>query len=121
KLAVLRGQAVDLRLNGEELATGSGGSRIALGRIAASAKIADALGTPFGFGQAALAGITFASGNLAKVSLNLDSAGPGRFTFRADASGNVQAPLTVGLNGTAEITARTGAFELQVARLKGNL
>jgi translocation and assembly module TamB len=121
KLAALRGQAVDLTLNGEGLAIGSGGGRIALGRIAASAKIADVLGTPSGSGQVALAGGTFASGNLAKALLNVDSAGPGRFTYRADASGYVQAPLTVALNGTADITPRSGTFELQLARLNGTL
>ena len=121
KLAAQRGQTVDLTLNGDGLATGNGGGRIALGRVAVSAKIADALGTPSGSGQATLAGVTFAAGNIAKASLNLDSAGPGRFTFRADASGNVQAPLTVALNGTAGITPRTGAFDLQLARLNGTI
>ena len=121
KLAAQRGQAVDLTLNGDGLATGNGGGRIALGRVAVSAKIADALGTPSGSGQATLDGVTFAAGNIAKASLNLDSAGPGRFTFRADASGSVQAPLTVALSGTAGITPRTGAFDLQLARLNGTI
>ena len=40
---------------------------------------------------------------------------------RADASGNVEAPLSVGLNGTADITPRSGGFELQLARLNGTL
>ena len=74
KLAAQRGQTLDLKLNGDGLATGNGGGRIALGRIAVSAKIADALGTPSGSGQATLSGVIFAAGNIAKASLNLDSA-----------------------------------------------
>ena len=76
KLAAQRGQTLDLKLNGDGLATGNGGGRIALGRIAVSAKIADALGTPSGSGQATLTGVIFAAGNIAKASLNLDSPVP---------------------------------------------
>jgi translocation and assembly module TamB len=119
KLTSQRGQAVELTVNGAGLATGSGGGRITLGQLAASARIADALGTPTGSGQSTVTGVAFAGGNIAKASLALDSAGPGRFAFRADAAGTVQAPLMLALGGTAELTPRTGAFDLQLARLNG--
>ncbi|MBV8888374.1 MAG: hypothetical protein JO305_01760, partial [Alphaproteobacteria bacterium] len=103
RLAAQRGQAADLTLSGNGLASGSGAGRMALGHIAVTAKIADALGTPSASGEATLADIALSSGTIAKASLNLDSGGPGRFTFRADANGNIQAPLTVAVGGTAEL------------------
>lgn len=121
KLAEQRGQSVELTVNAEGLATGGGSGRIAVGHLSANARIADALGAPSGSGQATLASVTGGFGNIAKASLNLDSAGPGRFGFRADASGNLHAPLTVAMNGTASITPRTGAFDLQLARLNGTI
>lgn len=117
KLTPQRGQALELSVNGAGLAIGGGG--ITLGQLAANARIADLLGAPLGAGQATLSALTFAGGNITKASLTLDSAGPGRFSFRGDAAGTVHAPLTVALAGTAELMPRTGAFDLQLARLNG--
>jgi len=119
KLTSQREQGVELTVNGAGLAAGSGGGRITLGQLAASARIADALGTPTGSGHLTLTGVAFAAGNIAKASLALDGVGPGRFAFRADGAGTVQAPLTLALGGTAEFAPRTGAFDLQLARLNG--
>src|SRR5205085_12595845 len=86
KLSSQRGQAVELRLNGAGLATGSGAGRITLGQLMESARIADALGTPTGSGQSVLTGVAFAGGNIAKASLARDSTAPGRSAFRAAAA-----------------------------------
>jgi translocation and assembly module TamB len=119
KLTPQRGQAVEATLNGAGLATGNGSGRITLGQLTANARIVDVLGTPSGSGEATLSGVAFGGGNIAKASLKLDNAGPGRFAFRADAAGTIRSPLTVAFGGTAGLTPRTGAFDLQLARLNG--
>jgi translocation and assembly module TamB len=114
------GQSLDLTLSGDRLSSGAAGARVAIGHVAATARLNDLLGTPHGTARATLTGATFPSGGLASATLTLDSKRPGSFAFGAEAKGNVIEPLTLALDGTGEI-APGGAIDIRVARLSGAL
>jgi len=120
-LEVERGQSLDLTLNGDRLAYGSGGSRIAIGHVAASARLNDLLVAPIGKAQANLTNATFSSGSLATAKVNLDGSRPGRFAFTADAKGKAIDPLTLALGGDIEIAPKGAGIDIRVARLTGSL
>ena len=115
------GQGVDLKLTGDRLASGAGESRITVGRIEASARLGDVLGTPFGNARASLTGATSSAGGLSSATLTLDSPRPGRFAFRAEARGKIVEPITLATDGTGEFAPRDAAVELRIARFAGTL
>ena len=114
------GQGVDLTVTGDRLSSGGGGSRVAVGHIAVSARLGDVLGTPFGNARASLTGASFGAGGLSSATLSLDGPRPGRFAFRAEAWGRAAEPLAFAADGTGEI-APGGAVDLRFARLAGTL
>jgi translocation and assembly module TamB len=120
-LDVHAGQGIELKMIGEHLAHGAGGTRIALGHVDIAARLDDVLGTPYGKTRATLADIGFAGGGLSNATVTLDSAKPGHFAFRADAKGEIVEKLTLAAEGTGEFAPRSGALELRVARLDGAL
>lgn len=121
RLDTERGQSLDLTVNGDRLAAGSGGSRVVIGRVAASARLGDLLGTPTGKAEASLTNTTFASGSLATARVTLDGARPGRFAFTADARGKAIDPLNLTLGGDIEVAPQGAGIDIRVARLTGSL
>jgi translocation and assembly module TamB len=110
------GQLLDLSLTGNHLAAGTGSSRIAIGRIELTAKLADILGTPSGTGRLSLTSASFGSSQFATATLALDAPRPGRFAFQGDAKGQ---PLVVALAGEGGLDP--GRSELRLTRLAGSL
>ncbi|HEX3863865.1 MAG TPA: translocation/assembly module TamB domain-containing protein [Stellaceae bacterium] len=113
------GQALDLTLNGDRLASGAGGSRVGVNHVAITARLSDLLGTPGGTARANLNGATFSGGNLTTASLTVDGPRPGHFAFTANAAGTVHDPVSVALDGNAEFAPRGAAIDVRVNRLAG--
>jgi len=116
-----RGQSLDLTLNGDRLAAGSGGSRVVIGHVAASARLGDLLGAPTGKAQASLTNATSSSGSLATARVTLDGVRPGRFAFTADARGKAIDSLSLALGGDIELAPQGAGIDIRVARLTGSL
>jgi translocation and assembly module TamB len=121
RLEAQAGQRLELTVNGDRLSYGARGSPITIGHIAATARLNDLLGTPFGTARATLAAATFPSGGITQASLTLDSPRPGRFAFTANAKGQVIDPLTLALEGSGDITSGGSAMAIRIARLSGAL
>ena len=119
-LGAERGQTLDLTLNGDRLAYGSGGSRVGIGHLAATARLGDLLSAPVGKAQASLTNAAFPSGGLASASLKLDGSRPGRFAFTADAKGKLVDPLTLRLGGDLEVAPQGAGVDIRLARLTGS-
>src|SRR5437762_2067181 len=75
------GQMLDLTISGDRVSSAVGGSRVTVGHHAATARLNDLLGTPFGTGRTTMTGVTFPSGDLSNATLTLDSPRPGRFAL----------------------------------------
>ena len=121
RLAAERGQSIDLTLHGDRLAAGAGMSRVAIDRVAASARLNDLSGLPAGKAQLSLTRATFPSGSLANARVTLDGSRPGRFGFAAEAHGKLHDPLTLAVGGDVEIAPRRAGLDLRIARLSGSL
>ena len=110
------GQLVDISVNGTKLAAGAGSSRIAAGRLTATARFADILRAPSGSARLSLSTASFGASELATATLSLDAPRPGRFVFQGDAKGQ---PLTVALAGDGAL--EPGRADLRLNRLAGSL
>jgi translocation and assembly module TamB len=110
------GQGLDLSVNGARLAAGAGSSRIEIGRLALTARLADIRRAPAGTGRLSLSAAHVGAAELAAATASFTSARPGRFVFQADANGQ---PLSLALAGEAGIAP--GLVELRLDRLSGLL
>ena len=110
------GQLVDISANGTKLAAGAGSSRIAAGRLAATARFADIWRAPSGNARLSLNNASFGANEITTATLSLDAPRPGRFVFQGDAKGQ---PLTVGLAGDGAL--EPGRADLRLNRLAGSL
>lgn len=110
------GQGLDLTVNGARLAAGSGSARRAIGRLAATARLADLRRRPTGTGRLSLRGVE--AGNIAfsAVDAGFDSPRPGRLAFRGTADGR---PLSFAVAGEGGLA--NGVAELRLSRLDGSL
>ncbi|HEV8679677.1 MAG TPA: translocation/assembly module TamB domain-containing protein, partial [Stellaceae bacterium] len=114
------GQNLDMTLTGDRLSWSTGAARLGLGRLAASARLTDLLGTPAGKAQATVTGLTIPSGSLDQANLSLASTQPGRFTFTADAKGRFVDPVSLAIGGEYAPGPRRAGTELRIARLAGS-
>ncbi len=110
------GQLVDFSVNGSKLSAGAGSSRIAAGRLAATAHFADILRAPSGSARLSLSNAGFGANELTTATLSLDAPRPGRFVFQGDAKGQ---PLTVAVAGDGAL--EPGRTDLRLTRLAGSL
>jgi translocation and assembly module TamB len=121
ELGARAGQSLDLSVNGDRLASGTGGSRIAIGHLAATTRLKDLFGTPSGAGRANITAVSFPAGGLTTATLSIDSRQPGRFVFEGDAKGTFTDPLSVSLGGAAQLAPNGAALDIQISRLTGAL
>ncbi len=115
------GQRLDLKMTGTRLAVGAGASRVAIGRVEATAKLADLRRRPSGNGRIVSTAVQFPGGNFATATLNIDGLRPGRFAVQANVAGR---PLTMALAGEGGIEpAGSGApgVGFRLDRLAGSL
>jgi translocation and assembly module TamB len=110
------GQALDLSLSGTRLTSGTGSSRIAIGRLDLAARFNDVLRAPSGTGRLALATASLGTAEFATANFTLDAPRAGRFAFQGDAKGK---PLTIALAGEGGL--EPGKAELRLTRLAGSL
>ncbi len=110
------GQGLGLSASGAHLVVGAGSSRIAIGRLALSARLADIWRTPSATGRLALSAAHIGAADFANAAVNLSSPRPGRFLFSGNAEGQ---PLTVTFAG--EGGPAPGGAELRLTRLAGSL
>ena len=121
-LAAKGGQSVDLALNGAGLsAAPSQGSRVAVDRLALTAKLADLLGKPSGTANLAVDRVALGGPDrIDAVRLDLKAPQPGRVAFTGDVRGQVQQPINLALGGEASI-GDADALELKLAKLAGEV
>ncbi len=110
------GQGLDLSVAATRLVAGAGSSRIAIGRLALGARVADITRLPSATGRLALSAAHLGPANFADAALNFSSPRPGHLLFAANAEGR---PLTVNLAGEAGLAP--GGAELRLTRLAGSL
>jgi translocation and assembly module TamB len=116
KLEARSGQFVDLSLTGSRLTAGFGSSRLAIGRVELTAKLADVLRAPSGTGRLSLTSAKLGASEFTTATLALDAPRPGRFALQGDAKGR---PLTLALAGDGRL--EPGRLELRLTRLAGSL
>ena len=73
------GQLLDLSLTGTRLTAGAGSSRIGIGRVELTARVANILRTPSGTGRLSLTSANIGPAELTATTLALDAPRPGRF------------------------------------------
>jgi translocation and assembly module TamB len=110
------GQLLDLSLSGNQLAAGTGSSRIAIGGLGLTARFADIWRSPSGTGRLSLTSASLGKAEFATMSVALNAPRPGRFAFQGDAKGK---PLTLAVAGDAVL--EPGGVELRLTRLAGSL
>ncbi len=110
------GQLLDLSLTGSRLGAGNGSSRVGIGRLELTAKLADILRTPSGTGRVSLTTARLGAAEFSTATLALDAPRPGRFSFQGDAKGR---PLTLALAGEGGLEA--GRIDMRLTRLTGSL
>ena len=110
------GQLLDLSLTGSRLSAGNGSSRVGIGRLELSAKLADILRTPSGTGRVSLTSARLGATEFSTATLALDAPRPGRFSFQGDAKGR---PLTLALAGESGL--EPGRIDMRLTRLTGSL
>jgi translocation and assembly module TamB len=110
------GQNLDLTVNGLQLAAGSGASATAIGRLTATARLADIRRRPTGTGQLTLGGVHSGPIDFATATATFESRGAGRLAFRGNAAGH---PLSFAFAGEGDLMP--GGAELRLARLTGSL
>src|SRR5215469_10985330 len=115
-LAARGGQSVDLSVAGSRLTVGQGSSRLGIGRIGLTARLADVMRAPSGTGRLSLTAANLGKAELATASLALDAPRPGRFAFQADAKGQ---PLALALAGDGGL--EPGRIEVRLTQLTGSL
>ncbi len=114
-----RGQNVDLTATADRLSFGPAGSRVGLGKMEVSWRLADAFNAPTGKAQARITALTLTSGRLDEAKLSLTSVKPGRFAFTADAKGRFADPISFASRGEYQWSPR--GRELQVAAFAGEI
>ncbi len=110
------GQDLDLDIKGARLIVGTGASSIAIGRLAATARLTDLWRQPIGTGRAALNTVHSGSFDFSAGTATFTSRRPGRFAFQGNAAGH---PLSLVLAGEAGLAPSGG--NLRLARLAGSL
>ncbi|HEV7996043.1 MAG TPA: translocation/assembly module TamB domain-containing protein [Stellaceae bacterium] len=110
------GQALGLSLAAARLAAGAGSSRIAIGRLALSARLADIWRMPSATGRLALSAAQIGAADFANAAATFSSPRPGRFPFSGSAEGQ---PLTVSFAGEGGLAP--GGAELRLTHLTGSL
>ena len=110
------GQGLGLSLAAARLAAGAGSSRIAIGRLAATTRLADIWRTPSATGRLTLSGARIGAADFANAAATFSSPRPGRFLFAGNADGQ---PLTVTFAGEGGLAP--GGGELRLTRLAGSL
>jgi translocation and assembly module TamB len=105
-------QGLDLTLDGSRLASGA----MAIGRLAASARLTDLRGRPSGSGRLSLDAVRAGLVSFTHANATFTGRGPGRFGFEAAADGR---PLSLTMAG--ESALGPGGVELTLARLSGTL
>ena len=110
------GQGLDLDTKGARLTIGTGASSIAIGRLAATARLADLWRQPVGNGRLSLADVRSGPLNFSNATATIASRSPGLFAFQAIAAGH---PLSLTTAGEAGLVA--GGADLRIARLTGSL
>jgi translocation and assembly module TamB len=106
------GQGLDLKLDGTHLAVGG----IAIGRLAANARLADIRRRPTGSGRVALDAVRLGQVDFATATATFESRAAGRFGFQTTAAGRW---LSLAMAGDGGLVP--GGGELRVARLSGTL
>jgi translocation and assembly module TamB len=116
------GQSVDLTLNGSGLsAAPSPESRVAIDRVALTAKLADLLDRPSGTANLAVDRVALGGPDkIDAIRLDLNAPRPGRLAFTGDVRGRVQQPINLTLGGEASIGG-SDALELKLAKLAGQI
>ena len=110
------GQGLGLSLAAARLAAGAGSSRIAIGRLAATTRLADIWRTPSATGRLTLSAARIGAADFANAAATFSSPRPGRFLFAGNADGQ---PLTVTFTGEGGLAP--GGGELRLTRLAGSL
>jgi translocation and assembly module TamB len=110
------GQGLYLSATGTRLAAGANGSRIEIGRLGLTARLADLLRAPAGTGQLSLRAARSGAADFATATATVSSRRPGRFDFAAVADGH---PLSLALAGEGGVAP--GEVELRLTRLSGSL
>ncbi len=110
------GQGLDFTATGTGLAVGGGGSRVAVGRLAITARLADLWRRPAGAGRLSLRAARVAAAQFATATASFSTPRPGRFAFEGAADGH---PLSLALAGEAGVMP--GGAELRLTRLAGSL
>ena len=110
------GQSVDLSLTGKQLTAGQGSSRVGIGRVELSARLADVMRVPSGTGRLSLTSAKLGASEFTTATLALDAPRPGHFAFQGDAKGQ---PLILVLTGDGGL--EPGRLELHLTRLAGSL
>jgi translocation and assembly module TamB len=105
-------QGLDLTVNGARLAIGTA----AIGRLTATARLADLWREPTGTGRLSASAVRLGALDFSAVTAAFDSRGPGRFAFQGSADGH---PLSTTFAGEAGLVA--GGASLRLARLTGSL
>jgi translocation and assembly module TamB len=110
------GQDLDLTLNGARLAVGAGASAATIGRLAATARLADIRRRPTGTGRVILNSVHSGPIDFSTATAMVESRGAGRLAFHGDAAGH---PLSFAFAGEGGFVP--GGAELRLARLTGSL
>jgi len=114
--AARNGQDLDVMIGGARLALGAGASTIAIGRLAANARLADLWRDPTGTGRLVLRAVHSGHLEFSNATATFASRDPGRFAFDGSAAGQ---PLSLAFGGEAGLM--TGGADLRLARLAGAL
>jgi translocation and assembly module TamB len=117
KLSAPKGQNLDLDFTGNRVAWGG----LALGHVAAAAKLHDLFGMPSGSARVELTAARLGTAEVARLRTSLTGQGAGRFAFAADLEGRLQGRLALALSGEAREAGGAGGLEIRLARLAGTL
>ncbi len=109
-------QGLDLAASGTGLALGANRSRIEIGRLGMTVRLADLRRIPSGSGRLSLRAARLGTADFATATASFSSPRPGRFTFEGAADGH---PLSLTLAGEGGVVP--GGAELRLTRLAGSL
>ena len=110
------GQGLGLSVSAAHLTVGAGTSRIAIGRLALSARLADIWRMPSATGRLALSAAHIGAADFANATAIFSSPRPGRLAFSGSVAGQ---PLAVSFAGEGGLAP--GGGELRLTRLTGSL
>jgi translocation and assembly module TamB len=114
-LEARNGQFLDLSLTGKQLTAGQGSSRLGIGSLELTAKLADVMRAPSGTGRLSLTSAKLGAGEFTAATLALDAPRPGHLAFQGDAKGQ---PLALAFAGDGGL--EPGRLELHLTRLAGS-